>query len=48
MARRSAAGDASRFIAAAVAAKILRTQRAGRISGALNGGHKLPTISSSP
>ena len=29
------------FIAAAVAAKILRTQRAGRISGALNGGHKL-------
>ncbi len=31
----------SRFIAAAVAAKILRTQRAGRISGALNGGHKL-------
>jgi propionyl-CoA carboxylase alpha chain len=33
--------DARRFIAAAVAAKILRTQRAGRISGALNGGHKL-------
>jgi propionyl-CoA carboxylase alpha chain len=33
--------DTSRFIAAAVAAKILRTQRAGRISGALNGGHKL-------
>ena len=34
-------GDASFFIAAAVAAKILRTQRAGRISGALNGGHAL-------
>ena len=34
-------GDPSTFIAAAVAAKILRTQRAGRISGALNGGHKL-------
>ena len=35
--------DAQRraFIAAAVAAKILRTQRAGRISGALNGGHKV-------
>jgi propionyl-CoA carboxylase alpha chain len=33
--------DARRFIAAAVSAKILRTQRAGRISGALNGGHKL-------
>jgi propionyl-CoA carboxylase alpha chain len=29
-----------RFIAAAVAAKILRTQRAGRVSGAFNGGHK--------
>ena len=35
-------GDANGFIAAAVAAKILRTQRAGRISGALNGGHKHP------
>jgi propionyl-CoA carboxylase alpha chain len=34
-------GDPQGFIAAAVAAKILRTQRAGRISGALNGGHKL-------
>jgi propionyl-CoA carboxylase alpha chain len=33
-------GDACRFIAAAVAAKILRTQRAGRISGAFNGGHR--------
>ena len=33
--------DTQRFIAAAVAAKILRTQRAGRIAGALNGGHKL-------
>jgi propionyl-CoA carboxylase alpha chain len=33
---------ARRFIAAAVAAKILRTQRAGRISGAMNGGHMLP------
>jgi propionyl-CoA carboxylase alpha chain len=31
--------DARRFIAAAVAAKILRTQRAGRITGAFNGGH---------
>ena len=29
-----------RFIAAAVAAKILRTQRAGRISGAFNGDHR--------
>ncbi len=36
------AADAKGFIAAAVAAKILRTQRAGRISGALNGGHKHP------
>jgi propionyl-CoA carboxylase alpha chain len=36
-----AEADTRRFIAAAVAAKILRTQRAGRISGALNGGHKL-------
>jgi propionyl-CoA carboxylase alpha chain len=34
-------GDPGGFIAAAVAAKILRTQRAGRISGALNGGHAL-------
>ena len=34
--------DTLQFIAAAVAAKILRTQRAGRISGAFNGGH-LPT-----
>ena len=33
------AEDARRFIAAAVAAKLLRTQRAGRITGAFNGGH---------
>ncbi len=32
--------DARLFIAAAVSAKLLRTQRAGRIVGALNGGHK--------
>ena len=31
--------DTRGFIAAAVAAKILRTQRAGRITGAFNGGH---------
>ena len=33
-----------RFIAAAVAAKIQRTQRAGRITGAFNGGHHPPDI----
>jgi propionyl-CoA carboxylase alpha chain len=31
--------DSAHFIAAAVAAKIQRTQRAGRITGAFNGGH---------
>jgi propionyl-CoA carboxylase alpha chain len=31
--------DARLFVAAAVAAKLRRTQRAGQISGALNGGH---------
>ena len=31
--------DRRRFIAAAVAVKLLRTQRAARISGAFNGGH---------
>src|SRR4029078_627062 len=33
------AEDARLFVAAAVAAKLRRTQRAGQISGALNGGH---------
>jgi propionyl-CoA carboxylase alpha chain len=33
------AEDSRRFIAAAVAAKLSRTQRAGRITGAFNGGH---------
>ncbi len=32
--------DTRRFAATAVAAKILRTQRAGRIAGAFNGGHR--------
>ena len=32
--------DTRLFIAAAVAAKLQRTQRAGRISGAFNGGHR--------
>ncbi len=32
--------DRNRFIAAAVAAKIQRTQRAGRVTGAFNGGHR--------
>ncbi len=34
------AEDARLFVAAAVAAKLLRTQRASQISGALNGGHQ--------
>jgi propionyl-CoA carboxylase alpha chain len=34
-------GDAPLFVAAAVAAKLMRTQRAGRISGAMNGGAKI-------
>ena len=32
--------DSRLFVAAAVAAKLCRTQRAGQISGALNGGHQ--------
>jgi len=32
--------DSRLFVAAAVAAKLRRTQRAGQISGALNGGHR--------